>query len=133
MGRDLVYVVHPEPAVAAKLSGGLEAVNYEVVGMSTVEEAEAITGSLHFAIPDAILTPLGDIESGDSVLITLFQSSPLMEQIPLVVVASSGKDERRRALRMGMLSTVFPPYDGEEVALTTKLAIEKHRSDHLLF
>ncbi len=133
MGRDLVYVVHPEPVVAAKLGGGLEAAEYEVVGMSTVEEAEAITGSRHFVIPDAILTPLGDIESGDSVLIALFQSSPLMEQIPLVVVASSGKDERRRALRMGLLSTVFPPYDGEEVALTTKLAIEKHRSDQLLF
>jgi predicted hydrocarbon binding protein len=133
VGRDLVYVVHPEPAVAAKLSGGLEAMDYEVVGMSTVEEAEAITGSRHFVIPDAILTPLGDIESGDSVLIALFQSSPLMEQIPLVVVASSGKDERRRALRMGMLSMVFPPYDDEEVALTNKLAIENHRSDQLLF
>jgi len=133
MGRDLVYVVHPEPTVAAKLSGGLEAVDYEVVGMSTVAEAEAITGSRQFVIPDAILTPLGDVESGDSVLITLFQSNPLMEQIPLVVVASSEKDERRRALRMGLLSMVFPPYDGEEVVLTTKLAIEKHRSDQLLF
>jgi len=133
MGRDLVYVVHPEPTVAAKLSGGLEAADYEVVGMSTVEEAEAITGSRQFVIPDAILTPLGDVESGDSVLITLFQSNPLMEQIPLVIVASSEKDERRRALRMGLLSTVFPPYDGEEVVLTTKLAIEKHRSDQLLF
>jgi CheY-like chemotaxis protein len=133
MGRDLVYVVHPEPTVTAKLSGGLEAADYEVVGMSTVEEAEAITGSRQFVIPDAILTPLGDVGSGDSVLITLFQSNPLMEQIPLVVVASSEKDERRRALRMGLLSTVFPPYDGEEVVLTTKLAIEKHRSDQLLF
>jgi len=133
MSRDLVYVVHPEPTIAAKLSGGLEAADYEVVGMSTVEEAEAITGSRQFVIPDAILTPLGDVGSGDSVLITLFQSNPLMEQIPLVVVATSEKDERRRALRMGLLSTVFPPYDGEEVVLTTKLAIEKHRSDQLLF
>ena len=133
MSRDLVYVVHPEPTVTAKLSGGLEAADYEVVGMSTVEEAEAITGSRQFVIPDAILTPLGDVGSGDSVLITLFRSNPLMEQIPLVVVATSEKDERRRALRMGLLSTVFPPYDGEEVVLTTKLAIEKHRSDQLLF
>jgi len=65
MGRDLVYVVHPEPTVAAKLSGGLEAADYDVVGMSTVREAEAITGSRQFVIPDAILTPLGDVESGD--------------------------------------------------------------------
>jgi len=133
VGRDLVYVVHPEPAVAAKLSGGLEAAEYEVVGMSSVEEAETITRDRHLVIPDAILAPLGDVESGDSVLIALFRSSPLMEQLPLVVVTSSGKDERRRALRMGLLSMVFPPYDGEEVALTTKLAIEKHRSDQLLF
>jgi CheY-like chemotaxis protein/predicted hydrocarbon binding protein len=131
--RDLVYVVHPTPAVAAKLSGGLEAAQYEVVSMTSVDEAQSITDARQFDLPDAILTPLADVESGDSMLISLYQSNPLMEQIPLVVVASSESDERRRALRMGLLSVVLPPYDGEEVALTTKLAIEKHRSDQLLF
>ncbi len=133
MSGDLVYVVHPESAIAAKLCGGLQAADYEVVAMSNVDEAESITSRRQFALPDAILTPLGDVAGGDSILFTLFESNPLMEQIPLVVVAHEEKEDRRRALRMGLLSVVFPPYDGEEVALTTKLAIEKHRSDQLLF
>jgi predicted hydrocarbon binding protein/DNA-binding response OmpR family regulator len=133
MSGDLVYVVHPEAAVAEALRGGLQAAAYDVVNMSSVQEVKKITSDRHFMIPDAILTPLGDIASGDSMLIALFQSNPLMEQIPLVVVASSEGEERRRALRMGLLSVVYPPYDGEEVALTTKLAIDKHRSDQMLF
>ncbi|MEJ2188869.1 MAG: DUF4388 domain-containing protein [Acidobacteriota bacterium] len=133
MSNDLVYVLHSEAAVAGRLSDGLQEAGYEVVCMTTVAEAQEIISGRQFALPDAILTPVGDVESGDSILITLFQSNPLMEQIPLVVVATSEKEERRRALRMGLLSVVFPPYDGEEVALTTRLAIDKHRSDQLLF
>lgn len=133
MGQDLVYVLHSEPAVAVKLSDGLQEAGYEVVRMTSVAEAQAILNCRQFMLPDAILTPLGDVESGDSILIALFQSNPLMEQIPLVVVASAEKDDRRKALRMGLLGVIFPPYDGEEAALTTKLAIEKHRSDQLLF
>jgi len=133
MSGDLVYVVHPETSVAAKLQGGLQEVGYQVVAMSSVEEAQSVTTKSQFTIPDAILTPLGDKWGGDNILVTLFESNPLMEQIPLVVVAEEDKEDRRRALRMGLLSVVFPPYDGEEVVLTTKLAIEKHRSDQLLF
>jgi predicted hydrocarbon binding protein len=133
MSRDLVYVAHPEVAVAERLGRGLSEAGYEVVCMSSVERAHEITANQQFVIPDAILTPLGDIQSGDSILIALYRSNPLMEQIPLVVVATSEGEERREALRMGLLNVVLPPYDGEEVALTTKLAIEKHRSDRLLF
>ncbi len=133
MAGDLVYVVHPESSVAAKLRGGLQDANYQVVAMSTVDDCESITSKSQFTLPDAILTPLGGGGAGDSILVALFESNPLMEQIPLVVVANEEKEDRRRALRMGLLSVVFPPYDGEEVVLTTKLAIEKHRSDQLLF
>lgn len=133
MSNDLVYVVHPESSVAAKLRGGLQAADYNVVSMSSVDDAESVTSRHQFTLPDAILTPLGDKWGGDNILVTLFESNPLMEQIPLVVVADEDKEDRRRALRMGLLSVVFPPYDGEEVVLTTKLAIEKHRSDQLLF
>ena len=133
MSSDLVYVVHPETTVAAKLRGGLLEANYNVVSMTSVNDAESVTSERQFTLPDAILTPLGDKWGGDNILVTLFESNPLMEQIPLVVVADEDKEDRRRALRMGLLSVVFPPYDGEEVVLTTKLAIEKHRSDQLLF
>jgi DNA-binding response OmpR family regulator len=133
MSGDLVYVVHPESNVAAKLRGGLLDANYNVVSMSSVDEAQSVTAKHQFTLPDAILTPLGDKWGSDNILVALFESNPLMEQIPLVVVADEEKEDRRRALRMGLLSVVFPPYDGEEVVLTTKLAIEKHRSDQLLF
>ncbi|MCD4750179.1 MAG: DUF4388 domain-containing protein [Thermoanaerobaculales bacterium] len=133
MRSDLVYVVHSEPGVAAQLSQALLSSDFKVVSMTTEEEAQASLSGQQFMLPDAILTPLGDIESGDSILIQLFLSNPLMEQIPLVVVASADKDERRRALRLGLLSVIFPPYDQEEVALTTGLAIEKHRNEQLLF
>jgi hypothetical protein len=133
MAGDLVYVVHPESGVADKLRGGLQAADYNVVAMSSVDDAESVTSRHQFTLPDAILTPLGGGGGSDSILVTLFESNPLMEQIPLVVVAAEDKEDRRRALRMGLLSVVFPPYDGEEVVLTTKLAIEKHRSDQLLF
>ncbi len=133
MRNELVYVVHSEPGVAAQLSQALLGADFKVVSMTTEAEAEATVTGQQFMLPDAILTPLGDIESGDSMLIRLFLSNPLMEQIPLVVVAGSDRDERRRALRMGLLSVVFPPYDAEEVALTTRLAIEKHRNEQLLF
>jgi hypothetical protein len=133
MAGDLVYVVHPESGVADKLRGGLQAADYNVVAMSSVDDAESVTSRHQFTLPGAILTPLGGGGGSDSILVTLFESNPLMEQIPLVVVAAEDKEDRRRALRMGLLSVVFPPYDGEEVVLTTKLAIEKHRSDQLLF
>jgi predicted hydrocarbon binding protein len=130
---DLVYVVHSETEIASRLSAALKEAEFTAVAMTTESEAAEALENHHFVLPDAILTPLGDLESGDSILIQLFQANPLMEQIPLVVVASSDADERRRALRMGLLSVVFPPYDAEEVALTTRLAIEKHRSEQMLF
>lgn len=133
MDRELVYVIHSDPAIASHVSDALRQSDYKVVGMSTEDEAEGVLTGHQFVLPDAILTPLGDLESGDSILIRLFTSNPLMEQIPLVILATHDEDQRRRALRMGLLSVIFPPYDGEEVTLTTQLAIEKHKSEQLLF
>lgn len=133
MKRDLAYVVHSDPVIAQRLTGALRAANFEVSSMTTLGEAECVVSERQFDLPDAILTPLRDMESGDSILIRLFESNPLMEQIPLVVIASAGAEERRRALRLGLLGVVAPPYDDEEVTLTTKLAIDKHRHDQALF
>jgi DNA-binding response OmpR family regulator len=67
MGNDLVYVVHSESAVAAALSEGLHDSGFEVVSMTTVTEAQDIINGHQFALPDAILTPLGGVEVGDSI------------------------------------------------------------------
>jgi predicted hydrocarbon binding protein len=133
MSGDLIYVVHPKSGVAAKLRDGLRAADHNVVSMSSVDEAKSVTSKHQFTLPDAILAPLGNSGGGDSILVTLFESNPLMEQIPLVVVANEDTEDSRRALGMGLLSVVFPPYDVEDVVLTTKLAIEEHRSDQLFF
>ena len=93
--RDLAYVVHSDLVIAQRVSEAMRQSDFEVSSMTTLEDAEYVIRERQFDLPDAILTPLGDLESGDSVLIALFQSNPLMEQIPLVVVASSEKEERR--------------------------------------
>lgn len=133
MKRDLAYVVHSDPVIAQRVSEALRDAEFEVSSMTTLEEAESVIHERQFDLPDAILTPLRDMESGDSILIRLLESNPLMEQIPLVVIANAGAEERRRALRLGLLGVVAPPYDDEEVTLTTKLAIDKHRHDQALF
>ena len=102
MSGDLVYVVHPESNVAAKLRGGLLDANYNVVSMSSVDEAQSVTAKHQFTLPDAILTPLGDKWGSDNILVALFESNPLMEQIPLVVVAD---EENRAAMRKAGLLT----------------------------
>ena len=88
-GHGAIAAGHPETAVAQALQGGLLAADYDVVSMSSVGEVEEVTSDRHFMIPEAFLTQLGDVVSGDSMLIALFQSNPLMEQIPLVVVATT--------------------------------------------
>ena len=133
MKRDLAYVVHSDLVIAQRVSEALRQSDFEVSSMTTLEDAEYVIRERQFDLPDAILTPLRDMESGDSILIRLLESNPLMEQIPLVVIASAGVEERRRALRLGLLGVVAPPYDDEEVTLTTKLAIDKHRHDQALF
>jgi DNA-binding response OmpR family regulator/predicted hydrocarbon binding protein len=131
--RDLAYVVHSDQVIAQRVSQALRDSDFEVSSMTTLEDAEHVIRERQFDLPDAILTPLRDMESGDSILIRLLESNPLMEQIPLVVIANAGAEERRRALRLGLLGVVAPPYDDEEVTLTTKLAIDKHRHDQALF
>lgn len=133
MKRDLAYVVHSDPVVAHRVATALRDSDFEVSSMTSLEDAESVIRERQFDLPDAILTPLRDMESGDSILIRLLESNPLMEQIPLVVIANAGAEERRRALRLGLLGVVAPPYDDEEVTLTTKLAIDKHRHDQALF
>jgi len=131
--RDLAYVVHSDPVIAHRVAEALRQDDFEVSCMTTLEDAEYVIRERQFDLPDAILTPLRDMESGDSILIRLLESNPLIEQIPLVVIANAGAEERRRALRLGLLGVVAPPYDDEEVTLTTKLAIDKHRHDQALF
>ncbi len=133
MKRDLAYVVHSDRVIAQRVSQALRDADFEVSSMTSVDDAEGVIRERQFDLPDAILTPLRDMESGDSILIRLLESNPLMEQIPLVVIANAGAEERRRALRLGLLGVVAPPYDDEEVTLTTKLAIDKHRHDQALF
>jgi len=131
--RDLAYVVHSDKVIAHRVSEALRESDFEVSSMTTLEDAEYVIRGRQFDLPDAILTPLRDMESGDSILIRLLESNPLMEQIPLVVIANAGAEERRRALRLGLLGVVAPPYDDEEITLTTRLAIDKHRHDQALF
>jgi predicted hydrocarbon binding protein len=125
--------VHPDANVAEKLRDGLRGADYHVVAMSSVQEAGSVIARHQFLLPDAILAPLGSEGDADSVLVALFESSPLMEQIPLVVVAKEAVDGRQSQPKTDLARTVFPPFEGEDVASTTRQAIEEHRSGQLFF
>ncbi|MGD8439720.1 MAG: hypothetical protein PVG53_04245, partial [Holophagae bacterium] len=72
--RDLAYVVHSDQVVAKRVSQALRDADFEVSSMTSVEEAEGVINERQFDLPDAILTPLRDMESGDSILIRLLES-----------------------------------------------------------
>jgi hypothetical protein len=63
----------------------------------------------------------------------LLNANPLMEQVPVVILASGDQEQRRRALRQGLTDLVFPPYEVEEVILTTRVALERDRDKRPLF
>ena len=133
MSGELIFVVHPDVRVASRLRDGLQAAEYHAVSMSSVEEAGSQISRHQFSLPDAILAPLASEGDGDSILVALFESNPLMEQVPLVVVAQDATDEGQSALKDDLVRTVFPPFEGEDVALATQQAIDDERTGQVFF
>ncbi len=133
MSGELVYLVHPDAALVDRLGDALHRAGFKVLSMSSEAEAEEVAGSFRHLLPDVLVTPLGDPSSDDSILFKLLVANPLMEQVPVVLLASSDARARREALRLGLTNMVLPPYDDEEVVLTTRLALEQRRDENRLF
>lgn len=133
MSGELVYLVFPDGAVVDRLSRALHSAGYKVLSMKSEDEAEEVIANFKYVLPDVLLTPLDEPESGDSILFRLLVANPLMEQVPVVILSSGDQEQRRQALRRGLTNLVFPPYDHEEVILTTRLALDRHRDENRLF
>ncbi len=130
---ELVYLVYPDVGTVDRLGDALHGAGFQVLSMRSDSEAEDVLQDFQHVLPDALLTPLDDPESNDAILFKLLAANPLMEQVPVVILASGDAEQRRQALRMGLTNLVFPPYDEEEVVLSTRLAIDRHRDESRLF
>lgn len=133
MTGELVYLVYPEAETVERLSSYLQGAGFKVISLRSDAEAETALNDFKYVLPDVLMTPLDDPESGDSILFRLLSVNPLMEQVPVVILASGDSGERRQALRMGLTNLVFPPYEPEELILSTRLAIDRHRDENRLF
>ncbi len=133
MSGELVYLVFPDGGVVDRLSRALHSAGFKVLSMKSEDEAEEVIANFKYVLPDVLLTPLDDPENGDSILFRLLVANPLMEQVPVVILSSGDQEQRRQALRRGLTNLVFPPYDHEEVILTTRLALDRHRDENRLF
>jgi len=133
MTGELVYLVYPEAETVERLSGYLQGAGFKVISLRSDAEAETALSDFKYVLPDVLMTPLDDPGSGDSILFRLLSVNPLMEQVPVVILASGDSGERRQALRMGLTNLVFPPYEPEELILSTRLAIDRHRDENRLF
>jgi CheY-like chemotaxis protein len=138
MNGKLAVVVHPEPDTLERVGGALGEAGLKVMAARSDREALERLGNFSLLMPDVFLTRLdadgADGTSGvaaDGVLGRL-RANPLTERLPVVVLGSGDGEERRRALRLGITHLVPPPYDGEELVLTTRLALEQHRDERLL-
>jgi len=133
MTGELVYLVYPDAETVERLSSYLQGAGFKVISLRSDAEAETALNDFRYVLPDVLMTPLDDPDSGDSILFRLLSVNPLMEQVPVVILASGDSGERRQALRMGLTNLVFPPYEPEELILSTRLAIDRHRDENRLF
>ena len=124
-----VLLVHPQGEVLDRLAAALTSESFKVMAVRSEADAVERLGNFGFFMPDVVLLPLN---GGDSVLLEHLRSNPLTEQIPVVVLASGDGEERRRLLRLGLTTLVPPPYDAEELILSTRLALERHRDERLV-
>ena len=130
MSANFVLLVQPSAEERGRLQRLLADAGFRVMAVGSDGEALEQLERLNFFPPDLLLTPLDASPDGSETLARL-RSSALSESLPVVALGNGEAEDRRRALRHGF-HHVPPPYDGEELLLTVRLAIEQHRDEHLL-
>lgn len=127
MSGELALLIHPSTDVLDGVGRILHDAGYKVLTAPTPEDARRQKRDLRFASPDVVLAPLGQDGGGD--LREVLGGEPDASPTPLVVLANGDGEERRRALRLGLSTILSPPWDREEVVLTTGLAVENGRRE----
>jgi CheY-like chemotaxis protein len=124
---ELAFLVHPQEQSRSRVSAALQGAGFKVVTAAGLAAVSQSLESLRLSAPDLVLAPLDAFDAaGGDVARELFQGAPL------VVLGDGREEQRRRALRLGLTHLVQPPYDGEEVVLTARLALERHRDGRVL-
>ena len=130
MNGKFALVVHPELETARRVSEALGDAGLKV--MAATSDADALARLGQFFVPDVVVTGLDPSHQDGSLVLGHLRENPLTRHVPAVVLTSGEPEERRRGLRLGVTYMVPPPYDGEELVLNTRLALERHRDQHLL-
>lgn len=126
---EFVLVIHPEEPVARHVTSVLTEAGFRVTSAASYEDAEETVRGLRFSPPAVLLTVL----DGDA------ESSPFLEQtssrtvgsrrVGVVGLGTGDEDDRRRALRLGLAHLIPPPYDAEELVLSTRRALDRQRRE----
>ena len=88
MSGDLVFLIYPDADFVESLSKALHTSGLKVLSMRSEAEAEQVIATFKYVLPDVLITPLDAPDSNDNILIKLLNANPLMEQVPVVVLAS---------------------------------------------
>ncbi|HMB53884.1 MAG TPA: DUF4388 domain-containing protein, partial [Thermoanaerobaculia bacterium] len=109
----------------------LETAGYRVLGADTPRAAAIRLAAPNAPTPAVVLTPIdADHPSGTPLLDFLRARA---SEPPMVVVLTNGDPAgRRHALRLGLSHLVQPPFDDEEVVLSTQLALDQRRDERRL-
>lgn len=129
---ELTLVVHPEGDVLARLSLALETAGYRVVGVDSPRSAAVRLAPRDAPQPDVLLTPIDAGHPSGTPLIDFLRTRCGGDTPPVVVLTNGDPAGRRHALRLGLSQLVQPPYDEEEVVLSTRLALERRRDERRL-
>lgn len=130
MHGKIALIVHPQATTLAAVSEALVDAGLKVIAARSDDEAASRMGG--FFVPDVVLTTLGTGPAGGSESLTRLRANPLTKNVPMIILASGEPDERRRGLRLGVTLFVPPPHDAEEVVLTARLVLDRHRDESLL-
>jgi len=132
MTGKFALVVHPDEELLHRAGESLSEAGFKVMTARSDDEARDRIGNFSLFMPDVLVSSFETTRGGHEGVLADLRSNPLTERIPVVVLVSDDGDERREALRAGFNHLVLPPHDGEELMLTTRLALDQHRDERLL-
>lgn len=121
MNSELIFLLHPDESTLDRLSTVLHDSGFKVLTAGDEASAVAHLAQMRFVLPDALIMPLSE----DGPLVEKLRQNPLTADVPILVLTDHLAEDRRRALRLGISDLLPSPFDGEELLLTLRLALQR--------
>lgn len=121
MSSELIFLLHPDEGTRDRLSTVLHESGFKVLTAGDETTAMRNLAQMRFVLPDALIMPLS--ENGP--LLERLRQNPLTADLPVLVLSDQPAEDRRRALRQGISDLIPAPFDGEELLLTLRLALQR--------